>query len=241
MMRMSGFVFFNPMFTRDNIPRMVQTGLVMLLSILVITTKPAEDIVVFNLLEYAFLLMKEFAVGAVIGFMISLYSYIVILAGDFMDMQMGMSMAKVFDAQSNASLSLSSTYFNILYMLLFFAMDAHIALIHLILTSYEILPYGQVTIDMDVGQAVLDIFISCSKFGLRLALPIVALEFLDAMGMGMLMKTIPQINVFVVDVQMKILVGLMLLGVFSQPMADFLQKVITLMIDNIGQIFYVLL
>ena len=70
-----------------------------------------------------------------------------------------------------------------------------------------------------------------------MAFPIIAIEFLCGMGMGMLMKTIPQINVFVIDIQLKIFVGFVLILMFLTPMADFLQNLITYMIENIYNIF----
>jgi len=235
-MRMSGFVFLNPIFARKNVPNIVKTGLVMALTMIVFTTIPDEEIAVTGMLDFIIILLKEFAAGYVVGFVVSLFSYVIIFAGEFMDLQMGFSMSKIFDAQSNTSISLSSTYYNILYMLLFFVTDAHVALINILINSGNVMPYGHVLIGQDVAQGVLNIFTLCSVFAMKMAFPVLAIEFLCAMGMGILMKAIPQINVFIVDIQLKIFVGLILMLFIFSPMSDFLNGLITTMIENIRNI-----
>lgn len=236
LMRMSGFVFLNPIFARKNVPALVKTGLVMALTIIVFTTIPNEEFAITGILELIVLLLKEFAAGYVVGFIVSLFSYVIIFAGEFIDLQMGFSMSKIFDAQSNTSISLSSTYYNILYMLLFFVMDAHVALINILINSGNVMPYGQVVLGQDIATGVLDIFVLCTVFAIKMAFPVFAIEFLCAVGMGMLMKAIPQINVFVVDIQLKIFVGLILMIFIFSPISNFLSGMITVMIDNIKNI-----
>lgn len=240
LMRMSGFVLLNPIFARKNVPTIVKTGLIMALTLIVYTSSPNEKIIDPGIFEYMVILFKEFAAGYVIGFVVSLFSYVIIFAGEFIDLQMGFSMAKIFDAQSNTSISLSSTYYNILYMLLFFATDAHMALINILINSGDVLPYGQVILGQDVAKTILEVFVLCTVLAVKMAFPIIAIELLCAVGMGILMKAIPQINIFIVDVQLKIFVGLCLMLFIFSPMSDFLNNLITVMIDNIKNIMYLM-
>ena len=236
LMRMSGFVLLNPIFGRKNIPSLVKSGLILALAMIVFTSLPQQQMELSGMLEYAVLLIKEFAAGGAIGFVISLFLYVIIFAGEVIDMQLGMSMSKIFDAQSNASIALSATYYNILFMFLFFAMDAHLAIIHILLNSAEVVPYGQVVLGQNVAQGILDTFILCTELALKMAFPIIAIEFLVAVGMGILMKAIPQINVFVVDIQLKIFVGLLVMLLIFSPMADFLNSLVFTMVDSVKEI-----
>ncbi|MPM41473.1 hypothetical protein SDC9_88128 [bioreactor metagenome] len=240
LMRMSGFILLNPIFARKNIPTIVKTGLIMALTMIVFTSSSDKEIAISGLFEYMVLLFKEFAAGYVVGFVVSLFSYVIIFGGELMDLQMGFSMAKIFDAQSNTSISPSSTYYNILYMLLFFISDAHIALINILINSGSVLPYGQVIFGQDLAKEILNIFTLCSVFAVKMAFPILAIEFLCAVGMGILMKVMPQINVFVVDIQLKIFVGLFLMIIIFSPMSDFLNELIKIMIENIKNIMYLM-
>ncbi|MEA5083823.1 MAG: flagellar biosynthetic protein FliR [Lachnospiraceae bacterium] len=232
-MRMSGFVLLNPIFARQNVPVQVKTGLVIALTVIVYTATPIPDIMPATFLEYGVLLLKEFAAGYVIGFIITLFAYVIIFAGDFLDMEMGISMSKIYDAQSNSSISLSSTFYNTMYMLLFFAIDAHVALINILITSHKVVPYGSVTFGQELTQSILDMFVMCTEFAVKMAFPVVAIEFLCTVGMGILMKAIPQINIFVVNIQLKIFVGLCLMLMLFTPMADFVQQLILVMMEHL--------
>ena len=236
LMRMAGFILLNPIFGRKNIPGIVKSGLVLALAMIVFTSQPQQQMVLSGMFEYAVLLIKEFAAGGAVGFVISLFLYVIIFAGEMIDMQLGLSMAKIFDVQSNASIALSATYYNILFMFLFFAMDAHLAIIHIILNSAEIIPYGQAVFGQDLAQAILDMFILCTNLAVKMAFPVIAIEFLCAVGMGILMRAIPQINIFIVDIQLKIFVGLLVMLLVFSPIADFLNSLVLLMIDNVREI-----
>lgn len=240
LMRMSGFILLNPIFARKNVPTIVKTGLIMVLTMIVYTSMGDKEIVISGLIEYMVLLFKEFGAGYVIGFVVSLFSYVILFAGEFMDLQMGFSMAKIFDAQSNTSISLSSTYYNILYMLLFFVSNGHVALINILINSGDVIPYGQVMLGQDVAKSILNIFTLCTVFAIKMAFPILAIEILCAVGMGILMKALPQINVFAVDIQLKIFVGLFLMIIVFSPMSDFLNSLIKIMIENIKNIMYLM-
>lgn len=236
LMRMSGFIFLNPIFARRNIPNIIKTGLVMALTMIVYTSSQNEKVVVSGVFEYGVLLFKEFAAGYAIGFVVSLFSYVIIFAGELIDMQTGMSMSKIFDAQSNTSISISSTYYNILYMLLFFVADAHLALINILINSSKVIPYGQIIFSQELAKNILNLFVLCTVFAVKMAFPVIAIELLCAIGMGFLMRAIPQINVFVVDVQLKIFIGLFIMIFTFLPISDFLNNMIGTMLDSIKNI-----
>ncbi|MFV0314197.1 MAG: flagellar biosynthetic protein FliR [Anaerotignum sp.] len=236
LMRMGGFIYLNPIFGRRNIPGIVKSGLVLALSMIVFTSSPQQEMQFSGMIEYALILFKEFSAGLAVGFVISLFLYIIIFAGEIIDTELGMSMSKIFDPQSNASISMSATYYNILFMLLFFITDAHLAIIHVLLNSSDVIPYGQVVLGQNVAQEVLDIFLLCSELAVKMAFPIIAIEFLCTIGVGILMKAIPQINVFVVNIQLKIFVGLIVMLLIFSPMSDFLNEIVIMMVDSIKDI-----
>ncbi|NLK38043.1 MAG: flagellar biosynthetic protein FliR [Epulopiscium sp.] len=240
LMRMFGFVFFNPIFGRRNIPAIVKAGLAMVLTVVVYTFTDESLLMPTTTLEYGVLLLKEAAIGYVLGFAISLFLYVIIFAGEFIDMQMGLSMSKIYDPQSNTSISLSATFYNALFLMLFFASGAHLTLLKVILTSAEVVPYGSVVIHSGISQSIIDLFSTCTVMAMRFAFPIFAAELLCEVGVGILMKTIPQINVFVVNIQLKVFLGLMLMLLMFSPMAEYLGKMIGTMLENLGAILAML-
>lgn len=234
-MRISGFILFNPILGRRNIPAIVKAGIILVLSYIVIAQDTSDIVEAENTIVYAVLLLKEFGVGLVIGTITNLFLYIIILSGEVMDLQLGLSMSKIYDAQSNISLSLTSTFFNILFMLLFFSSNAHLALIRLILNSGKIVPYGGVVFDKVISSAIITIFCDCTVLALKFAMPILAAEIITEIGVGIMMKAIPQIDVFSVNIQAKVILGLILLLILFTPMSDFIENLVEMMFQYIQE------
>lgn len=75
---------------------------------------------------------------------------------------------------------------------------------------------------------------------LRLTLPFIAAEFVLELSMGVLMKLIPQIHVFVINIQFKLLLGILLLLAFSSPIASFVDNYMRIMWENLQRAFLAL-
>lgn len=230
--RMSGFVLLNPVLGRRNIPMVIKAGIIICLSMIVWTASPVKDIEIYSTLEFGILLFKEFLLGYLLGFVMELFFLVIVYAGAVIDFQMGLSMSTIYDAQHGTQIALTGTILNVYYMLLFFAVDGHVALMKILLESGKIIPYGAFVISATSGQAVLSIFIECILLAVKLAFPIIAIEFLVEMGVGILMKMIPQINIFVVNIQLKIIVGFIVLLILIIPIENTLGTIITKMLNE---------
>lgn len=230
LMRMSGFILMNPIFGRKNIPGQVKGGMVMVLTLLIYSYSSANVPEPVTSVEFAGLLLKEFAMGCVVGFVMELFFLVITFAGSVADFEMGLSMAAIYDPQSNAQVALTGSLYNVYLMMLFFAVDGHLALLKILITSADVVPYGQAAIGAEASWAVLEIFIQCIVMAMKFAFPIIAIEFLTEIAVGILMKMIPSINVFVVNIQAKVLIGLLMLVFLFSPMSDYLGKVINQML-----------
>lgn len=237
LIRMSGFILLNPLLGRRNIPMIIKSGMILLFTYVVFSSSNQIVTEISSTLEYAVLLLKEFAVGYIVGFVMNLFFYVIIFAGEIIDLQMGISMSKIYDIQSNASISLSATYYNALFVIIFFMVNGHLALFKLLLTSGEIVPYGNVLISGEIANRITDIFCLCTMLAVKMAFPILAIAFLFEVGMGILMKTIPQINIFVINIQIKLFVGLIIMLILFGGFSSFLGNLVELMIDSVQQIF----
>lgn len=141
MMRMAGFILLNPILGRNSIPMIAKSGMILVLTLLLYSVSQGERIEVESSLTYSLLLMKEFVIGYFLGFVVQLFSMVITFAAAVIDFQMGISMAMVFDAQNNAQIPLSGSIYNVYYMLLFFAVDGHLAMMKILLTSAQVVPY----------------------------------------------------------------------------------------------------
>lgn len=236
-MRMSGCIVFNPIFGRKNIPAMVKAGMALILTLLIYSYTDISSIGSINSsVEYIVLNIKEFCVGFVIGFIVSLFSYIIILGGEVIDMQMGLAMSKVYDPSSNVSMSLNATFYNILFIFTFFTVNGHLTLFKLFLDLEKVIPYGNAVFGSDLASSVISLFCQCTILGIKLAMPMIALQFLMEMGVGVLMKNIPQINVIMINIQAKIFVGFLFLVILFTPMMSFVEDIIENLFSAITQV-----
>lgn len=240
LMRMSGMILLNPILGRRGIPRYFLAGFALFLTLMVYTFYQGEEITVVNSVQYSLLLLKEFAVGYVLGYTMELYFLIVSYAGSVMDFQMGLSMATIYDPQSNAQQPLSGGIWNAYMVLVFFAVNGHLMLIYMLLTSYVAVPAGAVTFSAAMVQAILDIFAQGITLAMQFAFPLIAMEFLVEVAVGILMKTIPQINVFVVNIQAKIFIGLGMLVFLFSPMSEFARNLIPMMMQSLRDLIQLL-
>ena len=81
---------------------------------------------------------------------------------------------------------------------------------------------------------MLELFAQCTLLGVQMAFPIIALELLGESGVGILMRTIPQINIFAINIQTKIIVGLLAVLFLVGPFVDFINKIILMMMEQIN-------
>ena len=92
----------------------------------------------------------------------------------------------------------------------------------IILVSGRIVPFGAAAFGQELYGAMVELFINCTILGIKLCMPILAAELLGQVGMGILMKVIPQINVFAINIELKVIIGLGLLFLMLVPFSEFL-------------------
>ena len=234
--RMTGFVVFNPLFGRRGIPGIVKAGFILLLSLCVFSMTSARITVPETLIGLALTFLMELFLGYALGLVVNLFFYIPVMAGSVIDMQMGLSMASTYDPASGIQVTATSTLLNVLMSLLFFAANGHHTMIRIFLNSGLVVPFGQVALGENFYAAMIQVFLDCTILGVKLCMPILGAELLGQVGMGILMKVIPQINVFAINIELKVIVGLALLLVLLTPFSSFLLEAETEMFLTLQRI-----
>lgn len=138
--RISGFVLFSPILGRSNIPGYAKTGLILVLSVFVYGLGQPMPAPPGTVVELVVRLGVELIVGFVLGFLMQLCAAIVQAGGEIIDAQMGLTMAQIYDASSQANMSVTASLLNILFFLNFFAENGHYTLMRILLGSAEIRP-----------------------------------------------------------------------------------------------------
>lgn len=220
--RMLGIFIFNPILSRRNIPTIAKatvTIFITYIAILVVQPEPVDTGLQTGV--YLMMICRETVVGLIFGFITDLFFYTVQVAGEVMDMQSGLGMAKVFDPESNVQMSVMGSFISFMMYLYFFATDAHLTLIRLFVMSYDIIPIGG-GFNPELGYLVASYFSVVLALVIKLAMPIMAAEFILEFCMGVLMKSVPQIQIMVVNIQLKVAFGFAMLFLMAVPLSDFI-------------------
>lgn len=238
--RLAGMILFNPLFSRVNIPMMVRMGFILLLTILVAPSQPADTVAGMGDLAFAFALLREVFLGLVYGYVFQMFYYLLFFAGDLMDTDFGIAMAKSFDPATSIQVSFSGSLLTILFGIYIFASGSHLALIRMYTDSFRLIPLGAASLSVNVATFIIRLFVSVFALVLRLVAPFMVAEFILQGSMGILMKFIPQITVFVINFQLRILLGMILLLAFAPFIGQFIDYFISVMFDNLSDITVVM-
>lgn len=212
LIRMTCFFFTAPIFSYKNIPSTYKIGLSVLLAYLV-TMSLNDTKIGFND-TYILLTLKEAIVGLSMGWIAGLIFFAVQMAGSFIDLEMGLSMASLLDPMNGNQTPLSGQVLNVFMILFLFTVDAHHMLINGVLDSYKLIPIDQLSLKQTPGslaQFVTQTFVLSFADAFQMALPIVGSLFLVDVAVGIVARTVPQLNVLVVGLPLKIGVGFILL------------------------------
>lgn len=237
--RLAGCFLFNAIFSRKNIPAMLQMGFILVLTILI---TPTLDNIDMNRLSnvkdltYILLLAKELFLGLALGYIFQIFSLLLFFVGDMMDLQFGLSMAKVFDPGTNIQMAVMGSFINIFFIMFLFATNSHLILIKIFAVTFDYLPVTSFFDYTVIPGFVLDLFINTFILATKLLIPYVITGFTIELSMGILMKVIPQIHIFVINIQIKILLGITLMLALSQPMSAFLDRYIVSMLHEMQQL-----
>lgn len=208
--RVSCFIFVAPFFSLKNTPVRVRVGISVFTSVLLYQSlSPAEGVVYETLLEYALIVMKEAVVGLLIGFAASICTSIVNFAGSIADMETGLSMVTLMDPTSRDSSSITGVLYQYVLMLIMIATGMYRYLFTAFADTYNLIPVnGAVLRSEALLSSMIEFLGDYVIIGFRIVLPIFCAILLLNAVLGILAKVSPQMNMFAVGIQLKILVGL---------------------------------
>lgn len=236
--RLAGMIAFNPILSRNQMPAQLRAGLILGLVYLIKPTLDPIDVSVMNDYMYTYTMLIELFIGYIWGYIFYLFYYMLFAVGDIIDMGFGLSMAKAFDPGTNIQISMSGNIFQIMFVLYFFITNCHLVFFKMITTSFDFVSIGAASFNQSIIQLMASLLTSSFALIMQLAVPFMASSFILEMSMGMLMKLIPQINVFVINFQFKIILGMTLLYLFAEPTSAFLLNYMNKMLVTMQNVIY---
>lgn len=208
--RVSCFVFIAPFFSMQNTPARVRIGLSFFTSMLLYQTlSPAPVIIYDTVMEYALIVIREAVTGLLIGFGATICTSIVNFAGSIADMEMGLSMATLMDPTTRENTSITGVFYQYMIMLMMIATGMYRYLFDALADTFSLIPVNGAVFHSDrLLQSVINFMTEYIIIGFRIVLPIFCVILLLNAILGVLAKVSPQLNMFAVGMQLKIIVGL---------------------------------
>ncbi len=211
--RIASFVYVAPFFSTKGVPNNVKISLSFFIAYVMYVSMDRQTYPEYNtLLEYSSVVLKEVTVGLLIGLVTQLCTSIVLFAGRIMDMEIGLSMANVFDPTTNQQSSITGVALQYGVTLILYTTGLHRYLLQALMETYILIPVGGARFDVDALLHILIEFLgSYIVIGFRICLPVFASITIMNIVLGLLAKIAPQMNMFTVGIQLKLLAGLAVL------------------------------
>lgn len=234
--RITAFMHAAPIFGLGNVPARVKIGFSVLLSALLFSVVGYEIPEYTSLIEYAMLVVMESVVGLLIGFGAYMCTTIISFTGKLIDMEIGLSMAQMFDPTTKTQSSIIGTLYNYMIMILMIMSDMHLYLLKVLADSYKIVSVGKLVINGGLYNFVLDFLVQYFFVGFKIALPVFAAMLVVNIVMGVLAKAAPQMSMFAVGIQIKLLIGLSVVYLISTLIPDMAELIFEEMRNAVTQI-----
>lgn len=220
--RVSCFVFVAPFFSLNNTPRRVRVVLSIFTALLLYQTLTPAPAVEYNTIAgYSAIVLKEAITGLMIGLGTSMCSAIVNFAGHIADMETGLSMVTLMDPTTRESSSITGIFYQYVVMLMLIVSGMYRYLFGALADTFVLIPVNGTIFKMD------SLLVSVIKFlgdyiviGFRICLPIFCVILMLNAILGVLAKVSPQMNMFAVGIQLKIMVGLSVLLLSASMLPD---------------------
>ena len=203
LIRISSFVLAAPIFSYQTIPMKVKLALSIVLSIVAIQVVPVVELDYTGIIGYSALVIQESLVGLVLGFMCNACVYIVSFAGQLMDIEIGLSMANMFDPLTRIQVSVTGNIYTYLLMLVMVVTNMHHYVLRAILDTFRYFNIGRAVFSGNLVETAIDFMANYFMIGFRMLVINVVL--------GVLTRAAPQMNMFVIGLQMKVMVGILIL------------------------------
>jgi flagellar biosynthetic protein FliR len=210
-LRMTGLVVFVPFFDETSHPVQFKAGFAAVLSVLVTGLAAASAgraaPLQWGLGAYAWAGLCEFGTGAVIGLAARAVLEGVQLAGHIMGRNIGLAIANVVDPQRDIEVSIVGQFKMLLVIAIFVGLDGHHVFLLAMARSYEVVPVAGLTISWPLVSRLVDGVGYLLAVGATLSAPVIAAGLLANVALGLLGRTVPQMNIFIIGFPVRILLG----------------------------------
>ena len=209
--RISGVFMLIPVFNSRNIPMISKVLFVFFLSLVILPIVDKENLILDTLLQFAYYMTVEFIIGLSFGIVMVLILNSLYIAGALVDRNIGFSMVSVISPTDEGQLPVSANLYFTMSMLIFLVTNGHHVLIRELYNSFMLIPLGQIKLTKYVIDNYVDIIAGSFVLGFKIAMPFILTILISNVILGILSRAMPGMNVFMLGMPFKVLIGLVIL------------------------------
>jgi flagellar biosynthetic protein FliR len=242
-LRISAMAALMPVIGEKAVPIRVKAGLALLITLLVFPTIRMERPILqadAEIVAIGLAMVGEMFIGVTIGFAVRIIFAGIQFAGNMMGLQMGLAIANVFDPVSSTQVSIMAEFQYLFAMLVYLVVDAHHLLIYAIVDSYRfVTPFG-----FHFSDSMMQFIILFSKgmfiTAVKICAPVMAVLLFSNVALGVVARTVPQINIFIVGMPLHIATGLIILGLTIPFFVSTVQRVLNSLNTDIQTLLHLM-
>jgi len=238
LIRVSAMVMMVPAFGDATVPASVKWGLSILITLLLFPIvkagiPPTRDL---GFVSLVLGIAGELLIGIVIGFSVRIMFAGIQLAGEMLGFQMGFSVASVIDPATSDQVSVIAEFQYLLSLLLFMTVNAHHVFISAIAESYQAAPPLSVHFSGPLFQALVILSKDIFVIAVKISAPVMAVLLFTNVAMGLVARTVPQMNIFIVSFPLQIAVGLLFMGIAAPVFVKVIQHLFLSLAGETGML-----
>ncbi len=238
--RISGLMTSAPLYSTYPIPAQVKIWLTAFIAFILYPMVQAHShfAVPHDTIGLTCVMVKEFAIGYIIGFCANLVFLAAELGANMFSIQMGLSISQALNPASGTTSPIISQAFTLLVTIVFISLNAHQWLLSALYGSFAHVPIGYSFIfDGALVQKVLHMTGQMFAISIGISMPIFSVLLIKDILLGFVSKLMPTMNIFMVAMPLKVYVGLLLCMIFMRPMSEYIRVVLEKVLVNVSAIF----
>ncbi|MDY6880749.1 MAG: flagellar biosynthetic protein FliR [Desulfatiglans sp.] len=225
-LRVSAILATVPPLNNKSIPIIFKAGLAFTISMILFPILDLENIPFFiDTLSFGIKVVSEIMLGIMIGLSVRLLFAGIQLAGQLAGYQMGFAIVNVMDTLSSNQVSIIAQFHTITSMLIFFCINAHHWILRALVESFRLVPPFSFHINHSIMDQMMKHGANLFVIAVKLGAPVIVALLLTSVALGLVARTVPQMNVFIVAFPLKIVVGLLFLALSLPYFLSFLKEI----------------
>ena len=236
LVRVACFISIAPIFGHNSLNTRMKISIAFFVSLILYQVVDTSLPIYSDVLGYTTLVVEEAFVGLLLGFVAGLSMKALAIAGEFIDREIGFSMATTFDP-NQGMVTITGDLYDKIVCLVIMISNLHYYILSAAAQSFELVPVGRIVINPSlIYTSLIRFIVQMFMIGFRIAMPVFLGATMLNVILGVLAKSSPQMNMFAIGMQLKVFVGLFLLAVcimFVPNIANYIMERMRDMIQTI--------